>query len=198
MHSTSLDILPCKNNNRYMKKIFFITGIMLSVMTGNAQGNTCPKALDFEIKRLGEDKIESLCKYSGKVILIVNTASKCGFTPQYEGLEKLYRERKGEGFVVLGFPSHDFYQEPATEKDIKDFCNLTYDVNFPMYTKINVRGDKAHPFYKNLAEETNSSPKWNFWKYLIDRKGNVVKSYSMVTSPSGGKLNTMINKLIEE
>ena len=198
MHSTSLDILVCKNNNRYMKKIFFITGIMLSVMTGNAQGNTCPKALDFEIKRLGEDKIESLCKYSGKVILIVNTASKCGFTPQYEGLEKLYRERKSEGFVVLGFPSHDFYQEPATEKDIKDFCNLTYDVNFPMYTKINVRGDKAHPFYKNLAEETNSSPKWNFWKYLIDRKGNVVKSYSMVTSPSGGKLNTMINKLIEE
>ena len=105
----------------------------------DASANQCPKALDFEIKRLGEDKVESLCQYKGKVILVVNTASKCGFTPQYEGLEKLYSEKKDEGLVVLGFPSHDFYQEPAPEQDIKDFCNLTYDVKFPMFTKVNVR-----------------------------------------------------------
>ena len=110
----------------------------------------------------------------------------------------MYSEKKDQGFVVLGFPSHDFYQEPAPEQDIKDFCNLTYDVKFPMFTKVNVRGEKAHPFYKNLAAETNSSPKWNFWKYLINKDGEVVTSYSMVTSPKGEKLVSMINKLLSE
>ena len=89
----------------------------------------------------------------------------------------------------------DFFK---TEKEIKDFCNLTYDVKFPMFTKVNVRGEKAHPFYKNLAAETNSSPKWNFWKYLINKDGEVVKSYSMVTSPKGDKLVSMIDKLLAE
>ena len=181
-----------------MKKLFLSICMLLSFIMSDAHSNQCPKALDFEIKRLGEDKVESLCKYKGNVILVVNTASKCGFTPQYEGLEKLYSDKKDQGFVVLGFPSHDFYQEPAPEQDIKDFCNLTYDVKFPMFTKVNVRGEKAHPFYKNLAAETNSSPKWNFWKYLINKDGEVVKSYSMVTSPEGDKLVTMINKLLSE
>ena len=151
---------------------------------------------EFKIPEKNEDKLTKNKK--GNVILVVNTASKCGFTPQYEGLEKLYSEKKDQGFVVLGFPSHDFYQEPAPEKDIKDFCNLTYDVKFPMFTKVNVRGEKAHPFYKNLAIETNSSPKWNFWKYLINKQGEVVKSYSMVTSPKGDKLTSMIDKLLSE
>ena len=181
-----------------MKKLFSASIMLLSLTIMDASANQCPKALDFEIKRLGEDKVESLCQYKGKVILVVNTASKCGFTPQYEGLEKLYSEKKDEGLVVLGFPSHDFYQEPAPEQDIKDFCNLTYDVKFPMFTKVNVRGEKAHPFYKNLAIETDSSPKWNFWKYLINKEGKVVKSYSMVTSPDGTKLVSMIDKLLSE
>ena len=141
-----------------MKKLFSAAIMLLSFTVIDVSANQCPKALDFEIKRLGEDKVENLCQYKGKVILVVNTASKCGFTPQYEGLEKLYSEKKDQGLVVLGFPSHDFYQEPAPEQDIKDFCNLTYDVKFPMFTKVNVRGEKAHPFYKNLATETNSSP----------------------------------------
>ena len=140
-----------------MNKLFITSIMLLSLIIMDASANQCPKALDFEIKRLGEDKVESLCQYKGKVILVVNTASKCGFTPQYEGLEKLYSEKKDEGLVVLGFPSHDFYQEPAPEQDIKDFCNLTYDVKFPMFTKVNVRGEKEHPFYKNLATETDSS-----------------------------------------
>jgi glutathione peroxidase len=181
-----------------MNKLFYTAFMLLSLSLMDVSANQCPKALDFEIKRLGEDKVENLCDYKGNVILVVNTASKCGFTPQYEGLEKLYSEKKDKGFVVLGFPSHDFYQEPAPEQDIKDFCNLTYDVKFPMFTKVNVRGAKAHPFYKNLAKETNSTPKWNFWKYLIDKDGKVVKSYSMVTNPNGNKLVSMIDELLLE
>ena len=181
-----------------MNKLFYTAFMLLSLSLMDVSANQCPKALDFEIKRLGEDKVENLCDYKGNVILVVNTASKCGFTPQYEGLEKLYSEKKDKGFVVLGFPSHDFYQEPAPEQDIKDFCNLTYNVKFPMFTKVNVRGAKAHPFYKNLAKETNSTPKWNFWKYLIDKDGKVVKSYSMVTNPNGDKLVSMIDKLLLE
>ena len=177
-------------------KIIFLGAFL--IMANNADAS-CPSSLDFDVKLLGEDKEVNLCnEYLGKVILVVNTASKCGFTPQYEGLEALYKEKKDQGFVVLGFPSHDFYQEPAPEQDIKDFCNLTYDVKFPMFTKVNVRGEKAHPFYKNLATETNSSPKWNFWKYLINKEGKVVKSYSMVTSPDGTKLVSMIDKLLSE
>ena len=172
--------------------------MLLSLSVMDVTANQCPKALDFEIKRLGEEKTENLCNYKGNVILVVNTASKCGFTPQYEGLEKLYSEKKDQGFVVLGFPSHDFYQEPAPEEDIKDFCNLTYNVKFPMFTKVNVRGANAHPFYKNLARETNSSHKWNLWKYLIDKDGKVVKSFSMVTNPNGDKLVSMIDKLLYE
>ena len=157
----------------------------------------CPKTLDFDIKLLGEDTTINLCKeYLGKVILVVNTASKCGFTPQYEGLEKLYQDNKNRGLVVLGFPSHDFYQEPATEKEIKDFCNLTYDVKFPMFTKTKVRGKDAHPFFKLLAQQTNSSPKWNFHKYLINKNGEVVDYFATVTGPGSNKVIKKIEELL--
>ena len=152
-----------------------IVGILF-FMSNNSNA-ACPSSLDFDIKLLGEDKVVNLCEeYHGKVILVVNTASKCGFTPQYEGLEKLYENNMDKGLVILGFPSHDFYQEPATETEIKDFCNLTYNVKFPMFTKTKVRGKDAHPFFKLLTQETNSSPKWNFHKYLIDRNGNIIAS----------------------
>ena len=167
-------------------------------MANNANAS-CPDSLDFDVKLLGEDKKVNLCnEYLGKVILVVNTASKCGFTPQYEGLEKLYKEKKGQGFVVLGFPSHDFYQEPATEKEIKDFCNLTYDVKFPMFTKTKVRGKDAHPFFKLLTKETNSSPKWNFHKYLIGRDGELITDFSTRTKPYDDDVISAIEGALSE
>ena len=179
---------------KIIKSFFFI---WLITMT-NYVNASCPPSLDFDIKLLGENKSINLCeKFLGKVILVVNTASKCGFTPQYEGLEKLYQEKKDKGLVVLGFPSHDFYQEPATETEIKDFCKLTYDVKFPMFTKTNVRGKKAHPFFKLLADETNSSPKWNFHKYLIGRDGTVVDSFSTVTGPGSNRIIKKIDELLK-
>ena len=160
---------------------------------------SCPESLDFNMKLLGEDKEVNLCEeYLGKVILVVNTASKCGFTPQYEGLEKLYQENKDKGLVVLGFPSNDFYQEPGTESEIKDFCNLTYDVKFPMFSKTNVRGKNAHPFFKLLSEETGSSPKWNFHKYLIGKNGAIIDSFSTVTGPGSNRIIKKINQLLDQ
>ena len=179
-----------------MNKLFLTSIMLLSLTIMDASANQCPKALDFEIKRLGEDKVESLCQYKGKVILVVNTASKCGFTPQYEGLEKLYSEKKDEGLVVLGFPSHDFYQEPAPEQDIKDFCNLTYDVKFPMFTKVNVRGEKAHPFYKKLIAASGKEPKWNFAKYLIGRDGQVIEHYKSSVTPESERLVSAIQAVL--
>ena len=166
-------------------------------MANNADAS-CPSSLDFDVKLLGEDKEVNLCnEYLGKVILVVNTASKCGFTPQYEGLEALYKEKKDQGFVVLGFPSHDFYQEPATEKEIKDFCNLTYDVKFPMFTKTKVRGKDAHPFFKLLTQETKSSPKWNFHKIIIGKDGKVADTFASITRPSSKKFIELIEREIK-
>ncbi len=194
---TYLEVNKFLTHNLRMKIIKSLFFIWIITMTNHVNAS-CPPSLDFDIKLLGEDKTINLCKnYLGKVILVVNTASKCGFTPQYEGLEKLYQEKKDKGLVVLGFPSHDFYQEPATETEIKDFCKLTYDVKFPMFTKTNVRGKKAHPFFKLLADETNSSPKWNFHKYLIGRDGSVVDSFSTVTGPGSNKIIKKIDQLLE-
>ena len=176
-----------------------LTIVGIFFFMSNNSNAACPSSLDFDIKLLGEDKVVNLCdEYLGKVILVVNTASKCGFTPQYEGLEKLYKEKKDSGFVVLGFPSHDFYQEPSTEKEIKDFCNLTYDVNFPMFTKTKVRGKDAHPFFKLLTQETDSSPKWNFHKYLIGKDGTIIDSFATVTGPRSNKIIKKIDELLNK
>ncbi|AHV96090.1 glutathione peroxidase [Paenibacillus sabinae] len=132
---------------------------------------------------------ESLSKYEGKVLLIVNTASKCGFTPQYEGLQKLYDTFKDRGFAVLGFPSNQFAsQEPGSSEEIQEFCRLNYGVSFPMYEKIDVNGDNAHPLYKYLTKEApgalgSKSVKWNFTKFLVDREGRVLKRFAPTTTP---------------
>src|SRR5690606_16048935 len=118
-----------------------------------------------------------LCQYAGKVVLIVNTASYCGFTVQYEALEKLYAHDKGQGLVVLGFASNDFQQEPGANKEIADFCYNTYGVKFPMFAKSSVTGAHANPVYQSLFKAGALQPKWNFHKILLDRSGKVVGSY---------------------
>ena len=141
--------------------------------------------LDQDFRKLASDESVNLCKaYSGNVILVVNTASKCGNTPQYDGLEKLYQQYAESGLVVLGFPSNDFLgQEPGTEDQIKDFCRLTYGVQFPMFEKTAVKEKNAHPFYHSLAEAAGTYPTWNFHKYLIGRDGQLIETFSPRTKP---------------
>ena len=141
--------------------------------------------LDQEFRKLAADETVNLCDaYEGRVVLVVNTASRCGNTPQYDGLEKLYTEYGEDGLVVLGFPSNDFMgQEPGTEDEIKEFCRLTYGVEFPMFEKTTVKGDAAHPFYRQLADVSGTYPTWNFHKYLIGRNGEYVTEFSPRTKP---------------
>ena len=160
---------------------------------------TCSPLLSHTFLRLQDEAPQSLCQYQGKVILAVNTASFCGFTSQYEGLEKIYAKYKDRGFVVLGFPSNDFgQQEPGSNKEIADFCKNTYDVKFPMFAKSVVSGSNPNPLFKMLIAKTGTTPKWNFYKYLIDRNGNVVDSFGSVTKPTSSSITSEIEKLLEE
>lgn len=143
---------------------------------------------DFELMTIDKEKT-TLAPYKGKVLLIVNVASKCGFTYQYEGLEKLYKTYKDKGLVILGFPSNQFSnQEPGNEEEIKNFCSLTYDVTFPMFSKIDVNGENSHPLYVYLKKEQSGilgseSIKWNFTKFLVDKQGNVIERFAPTTAP---------------
>ena len=145
-------------------------------------------AYDFSAKTI-DGKEQPLADYRGKALLVVNVASKCGFTPQYTGLEALWRKFKDKGIVVLGFPCDQFgHQEPGDENEIKNFCSLNYDVTFPMYAKVDVNGNNAHPLYKWMKEEKagflgTEGIKWNFTKFLIDRNGNVIKRYAPTDTP---------------
>jgi len=158
---------------------------------------TCPSVLSHTINRLQDEAPQNLCQYAGKVVLVVNTASFCGFTDQYEGLEKLYGKYKDKGLVVLGFPSNDFgQQEPGSNKEIADFCYNTYAVKFPMFAKTVVSGPNSSALYSQLVAATGTTPKWNFYKYLIDRKGQVVDSYNSMTKPLSTDLVADIEKLL--
>ena len=160
---------------------------------------SCPAILQHTFKRLQDDAPQDLCQYQGKVALVVNTASYCGFTGQYEGLEKISAKYAAKGLVVLGFPSNDFgKQEPGSSKEIADFCFNTYGVKFPMFAKSSVRGDAVNPLHAELIKATGTTPKWNFYKYLIDRKGHVVAAYSSVTTPDDKKFVADIEKALAE
>ena len=143
---------------------------------------------DFKARTI-DGKDQSLDAYRGKTLLIVNVASKCGFTPQYKGLEAMYRKHRDHGLVILGFPCDQFgHQEPGDEKEIQSFCSTTYDVTFPMFAKVEVNGDAAHPLYKFLKSESpgvlgSEGIKWNFTKFLVDKNGAVVKRYGSLDSP---------------
>lgn len=143
----------------------------------------CPRVLQHTVLRLQDEKPQALCQYAGQVVVVVNTASFCGFTPQYKGLEALHAKYKDRGLVVLGFPSNDFSQEPDSNAKIADFCENTFGVKFPMFVKTTVRGADALPLFKQLAEQTGTTPKWNFYKYIISRDGQHIKSFSSMTGP---------------
>jgi glutathione peroxidase len=171
--------------------------LFLVVLLGNTQliAKECSELLDFTVRTLDKEAQINLCdEYQGKVLLVVNTASRCAYTDQYDSLEKLYKKYRERGLVVLGFPSNDFgHQEPGTEKEIKTFCRLTYGVEFPMFNKTRVSKRNADPFYQKLAETSGTYPQWNFHKYLIDSDGKLVKSYQSAIDP----LDTTVIKDIE-
>jgi len=160
-----------------------------------AQG-ACPAVLQKTFRKLQDESDQSLCQYAGKVILVVNTASYCGYTSQYEGLEALYAKYASRGLVVLGFPSNDFEQEPDGNQKIADFCFNTYGVKFPMFTKTSVVGKSANPLYVDLARLTNQRPEWNFHKYLLDRSGKAVDSFASVVSPTDRRFVSEIERLL--
>ena len=159
--------------------------LMLMVLAGVSAVALAAGLLDVSYRPLaGKAPVNLKKAYAGQVLLIVNTASKCGYTPQYEGLESLHQRYASQGFSVLGFPSNDFKgQEPGSEKEIQEFCTLTYGVKFPMFEKVVVTGDNATPLYKSLAQATGTAPAWNFHKYLIGRDGRVVANFPSKTAP---------------
>ena len=158
----------------------------------------CPALLDRSMSDILE-KPRSLCEYAGKVVLVVNTASECGYTPQYEGLEALYRKYRERGLVVLGFPSNDFGgQEPGSNREIAAFCVNQYAIDFPMFAKTRVRGREANALFAELARATGAEPRWNFHKYLVARDGKRVQSFDTRVAPGDPKLVGAIEKLLGE
>lgn len=188
--------------NRYLTRWLLALLLLAPTMklaVAAPESASCSPLLSHTFPRLQDDAPQNLCQYQGKVVLVVNTASFCGFTSQYEGLEKLYAKYKDRGLVVLGFPSNDFgQQEPGSNKEIADFCKNTYDVKFPMFAKSSVSGSNPNPLFKMLIAKTGTTPKWNFYKYLIDRKGNVVDSYGSMTKPTSSSITAEIEKLLGE
>lgn len=173
-------------------------GILLIMATTTSFASEGASLLDQDFRFLAsEDAVNLGDAYAGKVVLVVNTASKCGNTPQYEGLEKLYEEFGDDGLVVLGFPSNDFMgQEPGTEEEIQDFCRLTYSIKFPMFEKVTVKEGNAHPFFDQLAAAAGTYPTWNFHKYLIGRDGQVIAEFSPRTQPDDDKLVSSIRSAL--
>jgi glutathione peroxidase len=154
-----------------------------------------PNILKFVVKDINHKDVK-LSDYKGKVLLIVNVASKCGFTKQYEGLEKIYEKYKDKGFVILGFPCNDFGgQEPGTNEEIKEFCSLNYSVTFPMFDKVKVLGDEKAPLFEVLTNNSKtgkSNIKWNFEKFIIDKEGNVIDRFRSITTPESEKITSLI------
>ena len=181
-----------------MKKIIFLIAITLGALT-STQAQKAENIYSFEVKTIKGDS-QTLDKYKNKVVLIVNTASKCGLTPQYEGLEALYQKYKDKGLVILGFPCNQFMgQEPGTAEEIENFCNTKYNITFPLFDKIEVNGDETNPLYTYLKEtlplEGKNDIRWNFEKFLIDKNGKPVKRFAPRTKPAD--LETEIQEFLK-
>ena len=177
------------------------TGLMVNTPAVMAQPavSSCPAILKHQFNRLQDEAPQNLCQYAGKVALVVNTASYCGFTGQYEGLEALHAKYSANGLVVMGFPSNDFgQQEPGSAKQIADLCFNTYGVRFPMFSKTVVAGAQRNPLYDALAKASGQTPQWNFHKYLIDRSGQVVGSFNSSVNPRDKNLVMAIEKALNQ
>ena len=157
---------------------------------------SCSDLLDTEMRILDTAETKNLCEYEGKALLVVNVASRCGYTYQYAGLQKLYESYKDEDFLVIGIPSRDFLQEYSDESDVAEFCSTEYGVDFPMFSTVKVRGKKAHPFYKKLTAETGVTPSWNFNKYLISKDGKVISTYGSKVKPDSQELIAAIESIL--
>ncbi|QID17074.1 glutathione peroxidase [Nitrogeniibacter mangrovi] len=175
-----------------VRRVLLLIGSLWLLPTAHA---ACPALLQQPFQPLLGGEAQSMCRFAGQVVLVVNTASRCAFTPQYEGLEALYRRYKARGFVIVGFPSNDFgAQEPGTNHKIADFCETTYGVDFPLQAKTPVTGPDAHPLYQALQARTGVAPGWNFHKYLIDATGGQVVSFPSEVRPRSRQLTDLIER----
>jgi len=173
--------------------------LLLLLLAAPARAAGCPALLDRQWPRLQDEKPQDLCQYAGRVVVVVNTASFCGYTSQYKGLESLYRRYRERGLVVLGFPSNDFgAQEPGSAKEIADFCENTFGVQFPMFAKSHVKAaaGPVNPLFDDLARATGQTPRWNFHKYVIARDGRSVTSYASSVDPEGREFVAAIERLL--
>ena len=173
-------------------KFLFLT----LVFATSSAAFSCTNLLNSELKVLDSSEKTNMCEYEGNVILVVNVASKCGYTYQYASLQKLYEDYKDEGFVVLGVPSRDFMQEYSDETDVAEFCSTEYGVDFPMFATSKVRGKKANALYKKLIKQSGVSPSWNFNKYLISRDGTVISTFGSKVKPDSPELISKIKELL--
>ena len=176
-----------------------ISLVLLMLLTAGGGALASDRLLDHSFRPLaGKTPVHLSKTYAGKVVLVVNTASKCGFTPQFEALEAMHAKYQGKGFAVLGFPSGDFKaQEFDDEKQIQQFCTLTYGVKFPMFEKVHVIGDQATPLYQGLTRAAGEAPKWNFHKYLIGRDGQLLASYGSTTKPDDALVIAAIQQALK-
>lgn len=185
-----------------IKKIFSTLALTLGLSTSSAIDTTAPSSIyEFTVTDI-DGKQVSLSQYKNCVVLIVNVASKCGYTPQYAELQAFYQQYTDKNFVILGFPANNFlWQEPGSDSDIKQFCSLNYNVTFPMFSKISVKGKDMHPLYKYLTQKkqngtTDAPVKWNFQKFLIDRNGKVVRSFGPGTSVNDSEIKTAVEAIL--
>jgi glutathione peroxidase len=168
---------------------------LISLFFMSASAGACPALLDKRLDTI-HDKPQSLCEYAGKVLVVVNTASQCGYTPQYDGLEALYRKYRGRGLVVLGFPSNDFGgQEPGSNKQIAEFCVNQYAIDFPMFAKTAL---KQNPLFAELAKATGQAPRWNFHKYVVDKGGKPVAAFPSAVAPDDPALVSLLERLLAQ
>ena len=184
--------------SRFVHAVRWAVAAVLSCMlVPMAQAQSCGTLLDRSLPRLQDEQPQNLCQYAGKVVVVVNTASYCGFTPQYKSLEALSARYRSRGLVVLGFPSNDFGgQEPGSNQEVAAFCESTYGVKFPMFAKSSVKGSAANPLYAELAKRAGKAPAWNFHKYVIARDGETVTSYNSLVDPLGSGFLADIERLL--